>query len=155
MCQVGHPVCMRVRRSHLYAGLSAITKWILGSRHRSCQSASSISQGRGLTRVSPSKFLQVVLDQLLFLWPARGFPLEFPLSVMTSLHFLLMLHLLPVSRPIMAIPAKLSSCTCAINPGQLLHPSFLLQLSKGKHPHITEQLLIEYFIRLCSRIPGK
>ena len=65
MCQVGHPVCMRACRSHLYAGRSAITKWILGSRHRSCQSTSGISRGRGLTHVSPSKFLQVMLDRLL------------------------------------------------------------------------------------------
>ena len=59
--QVGHPVCMQARRSHLYAGRSAIAKWIPGLHHRSRQSASGISQGRGLTRVSPSKFLQVML----------------------------------------------------------------------------------------------
>ena len=66
-----------------------------------------------------------------------------------------MLRLLPVSRPIMAIPAKLLSCTCTINPGRLLRLSFLLKLSKGEHLHITEQLVIEYFVRLCSCIPGK
>ena len=62
---------------------------------------------------------------------AGGFPRGFPLSVMMSLHFLLMLHLLQVSRPIMAFPAKLSSCACAINPDRSLRLSFLLKLSKG------------------------
>ena len=90
MCQVGHPVCTQVGRSHLYAGWSAITKWILGSHHRSCRSTSGISRGRGLTRVSPSKFLQVMLDRLLsYSFYARwGLSPGIPLSVMTSLHFL-------------------------------------------------------------------
>ena len=56
---------MRAHRSHLYAGQLAITKWILGSCHRLRRSTSGISQGRGLARVSPSKFLQVMLDRLL------------------------------------------------------------------------------------------
>ena len=158
MYQVGHPVCTWARRSHLYAGWSAIAKWILGLRHRSRRSASSISGGRGLTCVSPSKFLQVMLGRLLsssFYGPLGVFLGNSLCLVMTSLHFLPMLHLLWVSRPIMAIPAKLSSCACAINSDRLLRLSFLLQLLKGKHLHITEQLLIEYFIRLCSRIPGK
>ena len=161
MCWVGHPGCTRARRSHLYAGRSAIAKWILVSCHSSRQSASGISRGRGLTHASPSKFLQVMLDRLLsssFYGPLGGFlgdPL-FPIGhMMTSLHFLPMLCLFLVSQPIMAIPAKLLSCACAINPGGLLHPSFLLQLSKGKHLHITEHLLIKYFVCLGSRVLGK
>ena len=121
--QVGYPVCMRVRRSHLCTGRSAITKWILGSRHNSCRSAFCISRERGLTRVSPLRFLQVMLGRLLsssFYRPLGVFPREFPLFVMMSLHFLPMLHLLRVSQPIMAIPAKLSSCACAINSDRIL-----------------------------------
>ena len=54
MGSVGHPWCMRVRRSHLYAGQSAITMWIPEPCHRSRQSASCISHGRGLAPSSPS-----------------------------------------------------------------------------------------------------
>ena len=42
---------------------------------------------------------------------------------MMSLHFLPMLRLLRVSQPIMAIPAKLSSCACAINSDRILRLS--------------------------------
>ena len=65
MCLVGHPWYMRVHRSRLYVGRSAITMWIPGPHHRSCQSVSCISQGRGLVPASPSNFLQVMLDRLL------------------------------------------------------------------------------------------
>ena len=37
----------------------------------------------------------------------------------------------------------------------LLRPSFLFQLSKGKHLQVTEQLLIEYFVRFGSCVLGK
>ena len=46
-----------------------------------------------------------MLDRLLsssFYVPPGGFPQGFPFSIMTSLHFLLMLRLLLVSQPIMA-----------------------------------------------------
>ena len=155
MCWVGHPGCTRARRSHLYAGWSAIAKWILGLHHSSHQSASGISRGRGLTHVFLHRnFCRLCLTDYsapLFM-ARRGVSLGnavFPIGhMMTSPHFLPMLRLLLVSQPIMAIPAKLSSCACAINLGGLLRPSFLLQLSKGKHLHITEHLLIEYFVCL-------
>ena len=35
MGSVGHPWCMRARRSHLYAGQSAIATWTPGLHHKS------------------------------------------------------------------------------------------------------------------------
>ena len=140
---MGHPGCTRACRSHLYAGWLAIAKWILGSHHMSCQSASGISRGRGLACVSPSKFLQVMLHRLLsssFYAPPGVFLRDslFPIGhIMTSLHFLPMFCLLLVSQPIMVIPAQLSSCTCTINLGRLLCLSFLFQLLRGKHLQVT------------------
>ena len=133
-------MCTRARRSHLYAGQSAIAKLILGSRHRSRRSASGISRGRGLTHVLLHRnFLQVMLDRLLsssFYGPLGAFLRNslFPIGhIMMSLHFLPMPRLLLVSQPIMAIPAKLSSCACAINlTADCCILSFLLQLSKGE-----------------------
>ena len=39
--------------------------------------------------------------------------------------------------------------------GPITASSFLLQLLKGKHLHVTEQLLVECFVCLCSCVPGK
>ena len=65
MCLVDYPWYTQAHRSHWCAEWSAIATWIPGPCHRSCQSTSGISRGRGLARASPSKFLQVMLDLLL------------------------------------------------------------------------------------------
>ena len=60
-----------------------------------------------------------------------------------------------VSQPIMAVPTQMPFCACAMHLSGLLHPSFLFQLSKGKHLQITEQLHTEYFICHSSRVLGR
>ena len=67
---------------------------------------------------------------------------------MTSLHFLPMFHLLRVSQPIMVIPAKLSSCACAMNSDRILRLFISSPAFEGKNLHEIQQLLTECFICL-------
>ena len=84
------------------------------------------------------EILQVMLDRLLnsSFYSLLGAFLRDPLFpigyMMMSLHFLLMLRLLWVSQPIMAVPTKLSSCACAINPEQITACFISPTASEGK-----------------------